>query len=146
LDLTVVPKFNDTIRYTLCPGEKYLSYDQPGVYIDTFVNSNGCDSIRILKLTLDEYLCCTIFTPNAFSPNGDELNDEFVIKGNFDDYNIIIADRWGNIVYTSTNSFIWWDGRYKGIEMPIGTYYYVFNYRCNNSLRKMVKGDFTLIR
>ncbi|MFM2388041.1 MAG: hypothetical protein RL660_2798 [Bacteroidota bacterium] len=146
LDLTVVPKFNDTIRYTLCPGEKYLSYDQPGIYIDTFVNSDGCDSIRILKLALDEYLCCTIFTPNAFSPNGDELNDEFVIKGNFDDYNIIIADRWGNIVYTSTNSFIWWDGRYKGIEMPIGTYYYVFNYRCNNSLRKMVKGDFTLIR
>jgi gliding motility-associated-like protein len=146
LDLKVVPKLYDTIRHKLCPGEKYFSYNQPGIYIDTFINLFGCDSIRILKLELDEYLCCQIFAPNAFTPNRDNMNDEFLIKGTFDEYNIIIVDRWGNILYQSTNSFFGWDGKCKGVEMPIGTYYYLFKYRCNNSEIKMLKGDITLIR
>jgi gliding motility-associated-like protein len=146
LNLKIVPKLYDTIRHKLCPGEKYFPYNQPGVYIDTFINSLGCDSIRIFKLELDENLCCKIFLPNAFTPNGDNLNDEFIIKDIFDDYNLLIADRWGNIVFRSSNSFIGWDGKYKGIEMPIGTYFYLLKYKCNNSDMKMVKGDITLIR
>jgi gliding motility-associated-like protein len=146
LTLKIVPELYDTIRYKLCPGEKYFPNNQPGVYIDTFINSLGCDSIRILKFELDENLCCQLFTPNAFTPNGDNLNDEFIIKGIFFDYNIIIADRWGNVVYQSTNSLFGWDGKYKGMEMPIGTYYYLFKYKCNNSDMKMIKGDITLIR
>ena len=146
LNLIIVPKLYDTIRIKLCPGEKYFPYNHPGVYIDTFINTLGCDSIRILKIELDENLCCKIFIPNVFTPNGDNLNDEFKIRGNFEDYNMLIADRWGKIVFRSTSSFLGWDGKYKGIEMPIGTYYYLFKYKCTNTDMNMVKGDITLIR
>ncbi|MBK6330536.1 MAG: gliding motility-associated C-terminal domain-containing protein [Bacteroidetes bacterium] len=93
LKLHVIPKQFETLHHQLCPGENLFSYTKPGTYIDTFLTSMGCDSLRILFLETDP-LCCNIFVPNAFSPNGDDLNDEFIIRGIFQDYNLIIADRW----------------------------------------------------
>lgn len=146
LNLTVLPANSTYLTQTICQGNSYLGYTTPGIYIDTFMNSVGCDSIRILKIELDNHLCCQIFAPNAFTPNNDNLNDKFIIKGAFDDYNILIADRWGNIVYKSSNSHFGWDGKYKNVEMPIGTYYYILKYKCNNSEMKIIKGDISLIR
>lgn len=73
----------------------------------------GCDSLRILFLETDP-LCCNIFVPNAFSPNGDDLNDEFIIRGIFQDYNLIIADRWGNMVFKSRDANVGWNGKFRG--------------------------------
>jgi gliding motility-associated-like protein/uncharacterized repeat protein (TIGR01451 family) len=71
-----------------------------------------------------------LFIPEGFSPDGDGINDTFVIGGLFDLYpqnKITIVDRWGSFVF-STEPYHenWWDGKnYRGEDMPRGTYYYV---------------------
>lgn len=78
----------------------------------------------------------SVFIPEGFSPNGDGINDLFVIRGvtglvvSLDVYN-----RWGNLVYTNANYQNDWDGKPNtGVilgsdtsGLPDGTYYYVIN-------------------
>jgi len=67
----------------------------------------------------------SIFIPNAFSPNGDQLNDIFEVKGRFlAAYRMLIYDRWGQILFDSKNQGQGWDGRFNGKEIPTGTYAY----------------------
>jgi len=83
---------------------------------------------------------CTI-VPNGFSPNGDDLNDTLVIPAlaQFDNFEMEVYDRWGNIVYEYSNNGrdqpLWWDGFSsgtrtisKGKKVPVGTYYYVIKF------------------
>lgn len=66
--------------------------------------------------------------PNAFSPNGDAINDTYYIKDlcNFDGFNIKIFNRWGKIIFESTNPIFVWDGNTSsGTEASEGVYYYV---------------------
>lgn len=72
-----------------------------------------------------------VFIPNAFSPNGDGLNDVFKINGdglrlgsNIRKFSITIFDRWGNEVFSSKSPNFEWDGKLNGKPMPIGTYVY----------------------
>jgi len=63
--------------------------------------------------------------PNAFSPNGDLLNDIFEVKGRFlASYRMVIYDRWGQILFDSKNQNQGWDGRLNGKEIPTGAYPY----------------------
>lgn len=76
----------------------------------------------------------SLFIPEGFSPNGDGINDLFVIRG-IQDYpqnSIVIFNRWGNKVFETDAYNNTWDGRaYFGLvpgkELPIGTYFYVFH-------------------
>ncbi|MBE9510381.1 MAG: gliding motility-associated C-terminal domain-containing protein [Bacteroidetes bacterium] len=69
-----------------------------------------------------------LFIPSGFSPNGDEINDFFEIKGINDISNeLIILNSGGNEVYRQKNYQNNWDGTYKSAEeLPDGTYYYIF--------------------
>ena len=67
--------------------------------------------------------------PNAFSPNGDGINDTWEIQ-NIDQYSVEylkIFNRWGQIVNEHWGSYIPWNGKYNGSGLPIGTYYYIIN-------------------
>jgi gliding motility-associated-like protein len=67
----------------------------------------------------------TLYAPNAFSPNGDGVNDHFQIKGQgVEDYNLEIYNRWGQMVFQSENINTRWNGEYRGKQAPIGTYVY----------------------
>ena len=68
-----------------------------------------------------------IYIPNAFTPNGDGLNDYFEIKtinGNCG-YNLSIYNRWGVKIYTSKNLEDYWDGTVNGKQVEMDTYVYV---------------------
>lgn len=65
--------------------------------------------------------------PNAFTPNGDGVNDKWDIKF-LDEYGscrVNVFNRWGLIVYSSIGYSVPWDGTYKGSALPSGTYYYI---------------------
>ena len=71
------------------------------------------------------------FIPQGFSPNGDGVNDLFVIRGinAFEVRTITFFNRWGNKVYTSDNYQNDWNGTNQfglsvGNQLPVGTYYY----------------------
>ena len=89
----------------------------------------------------------TLFVPNTFTPNGDNVNDELVVTiTNLRAYHIRIFNRWGEPLFESVNIFENWKGLYKGQPLPVGTYYYVIDgYGLNgNNIKK--SGSVTILR
>lgn len=91
------------------------------------------------------------FIPDAFSPNGDGINDKFVIRGilNFPLNKFLIYNRWGNKVYEASPYINNWDGRSMfgivvgGNELPTGTYFYLLDL---GKEIKIIKGTIYLNR
>ena len=96
--------------------------------------------------------CCngTIHVPSAFTPNGDGHNDVLKVlkSGDYmiDDFSVY--DRWGVLVFRSTNDKPSWDGTFNGVPADMGQYFYYLVVNCTNSDKHpiMLKGDVTLIR
>tara|TARA_B110000967_G_C18782246_1_gene508893 strand:+ start:503 stop:967 length:465 start_codon:yes stop_codon:yes gene_type:complete len=67
----------------------------------------------------------SLYAPNAFSPDGDGINDFFNISGqSLSDFQIEVYNRWGQMVYKSKNISDNWNGKYNGKDLPPGTYVY----------------------
>ena len=66
-----------------------------------------------------------VYIPNAFTPNGDGINDTFGVKGEGSFvYTIAIFNRWGEKVFESTNPNQQWDGTFKNLPVQQGEYVY----------------------
>lgn len=67
----------------------------------------------------------SIFIPSAFTPNDDGINDTFGVKGEgIQNFKMLIFNRWGEVVYESTNPSEHWNGKYKEQPVESGTYVY----------------------
>lgn len=89
-----------------------------------------------------------IYLPNTFIPDNDGLNDIFKPEGsNLRFYQLQIFDRWGEIIFESTDLNTGWDGTMNGQDAPIGTYVYKLLYRYNDMQENnVVHGHVNLIR
>jgi gliding motility-associated-like protein len=86
--------------------------------------------------------------PNAFSPNGDNLNDWFIpkMKG-ITEFNLQVFNIWGEKLYAGSGiDIIGWDGTYKGQMVPAGNYIYKIDYVTWEGIRKSSTGSVSLIR
>jgi gliding motility-associated-like protein len=83
--------------------------------------------------------------PNAFSPNGDGINDTWHIKylESYPGATIEVFNRYGQRVFSSTGYDREWDGTADGKPLPVGTYYYIVNPKNN---RKIFSGSVTIIK
>ncbi len=83
---------------------------------------------------------CNIYVPNAFTPNGDEINDRFTIKHsdvcNVQEFELKIFDRWGRMVYETktTDPTQAWDGTFEGRELQQGVYMWNLYVKINPSV------------
>ena len=115
--------------------------DQDTEYILSVKSGNGCVvTDRVKVKVLDD-----ITVPNAFSPNGDGINDLWNLE-NIDSYpgaTVEIFNRYGERVFNSQGYARSFDGTFSGKVLPVGTYYYLI--RPNNG-RKQKSGALTLIR
>ncbi|MBL7773005.1 MAG: gliding motility-associated C-terminal domain-containing protein [Chitinophagaceae bacterium] len=119
----------------------------PGKYILSVQDSMQCSITD--SIYLEQENCCTVYMPNAFSPNADGLNDYFnvISAHDFQDMQLRIYNRWGELLFTSYEKERGWDGKYKSKDADSGTYFYMLNYICNTTKKAMMmKGDFILIR
>ncbi|HTO38810.1 MAG TPA: gliding motility-associated C-terminal domain-containing protein [Brumimicrobium sp.] len=123
--------FNDEVVATGNTYEiKPVSANNVGNYYLTITSAEGCSSILKIILVGE---ACGIVIPSAISPDGDGLNDSFVIDGlaAYPNSEIWIYNRWGNEVFYSNDYQNDWDGRslsklnVGGDELPEGTYYYL---------------------
>jgi len=113
-------------------------------------DASGCkfllDSVTIYVLSkyCDE---STVYVPNTFTPNGDGVNDVLYARSNFI-MNIYFAvyNRWGELVFETTDLSKGWDGMYKGMKVDPGVFGYYLRYDCTNDLKGFKKGNVTLIR
>jgi gliding motility-associated-like protein len=109
-------------------------------------DTNGCTESLTYSgdaLTFDDYF--TISDPNVFTPNGDNMNDEFIIEipeKVEKCAELTIYNRWGQIQYFSTGNNLKWDGRNNvGSETPAGTYFYTLSIK-----DKKIEGTLNLLR
>lgn len=144
------------------PGYKYEWDSHPPQYSQTATNlesgsyhvlvtdANGC--ITSTQIAVEQQLCCQLFMPDAFTPNGDSKNDIYrivehgggVILGEFRIYN-----RWGQEVFSTRDITKGWDGTLNGTSQNSDTFHYILQYQCNDKgviSQKIAKGDIILIR
>ena len=98
---------------------------------------NNCDS-------------CFVYVPNAFSPNGDSVNDSLGPLSNceFDTVSMFVFDRWGNQVYNSQGATISWDGLFGGDTIEPGVYAYIIEIdlrEFRRSSSRTLTGTFTVM-
>jgi gliding motility-associated-like protein len=113
------------------------------------VNEDGCverTDVRVIVIRpkSDE---SDVYISNIFSPNGDRLNDEFRIRSNFlKEVEMVIYDRWGEKIFETFDLNHWWDGTYKGSQLPPDVYAYYFKVRCVDDQTYSKKGNVTIVR
>lgn len=121
---------------------------EPGKYSIKVTDANECFVVG--TFTAPETICCgTILVPNAFSPNNDNRNDElhFINLSGNELIRFSIFNRWGQEVFSAQHSEDRWDGKFKGQDADVGTYYYLLEYKCLSNAKKYVlKGDILLVR
>ncbi len=153
IDLRVETNIETALTAKIFPSETYkignTSFSQVGEYQQTISTNAGCDSI--VNLTLTHY---AVYLPNIFSPNGDGMNDYFVINGGKDLETINdlrIFDRWGNQVFEQTNILPnnlnkGWNGQFDGKNTAEGVYLYTASLLMDDGLERAVSGMVTLVR
>ena len=89
-----------------------------------------------------------IYAPNAFSPDGDGLNDVFNVTGQgIIDFEMEIFNRWGQMVFKSYTLEDKWDGTFRGKDLPTGTYVYKIKIISYGENQKTVQsGTISLVR
>jgi len=127
------------------------TFGDTGVYFVQLIvtNAYGCqDSITTPIIVQEDY---ALFIPNTFTPNGDGNNDLFFPQGIGVDpqhYTMIIFDRWGNLIYSTSSWPGGWDGTVQGSSTlcQIDTYVYKITTMDQNGMRKVYIGHVNLMR
>lgn len=112
-------------------------------YILTVKSDQGCVSMDEIKVKVLK----APIVPNAFSPNGDGVNDSWNIKylESYANATVTVFSRSGSIIYHSAKGYSQpWTGQANGSDLPMGTYYYIIDPKTVG--RKPIAGDVTIIR
>jgi gliding motility-associated-like protein len=129
------------------------SIDTPGDYTLTAIN--GCDTLtQTVQVRYDGRPDVTpVFIPNAFSPNDDGINDRFrgfassevVVQA----YELMVFDRWGNLMFHTKDLDAGWDGKFRGREQDPAVFVWWLRatvFHCGRVMELNKKGDVTLVR
>lgn len=171
LFLTVVP--HDTVQIEQTASESFVwngvTYNESGTYTQHFNNHNGCDSTVILTLTLDggddpdpglgpdpdstafgEGDSLILYLPNAITPShNDGINDYFhlpeVCLPMITDFEITVYNRWGTVVYHSTDKNFRWNGAINGKIFYGVVYNYLIRYHDNIGRPFYLRGIITVL-
>ena len=109
----------------------------------TGVDANGC---VVIDSTLIEVIR-DFAIPNAFSPNGDGINDVFVIRTPYlVEFALRIFNRWGEEVFASNDIMVAWDGTFQGKPQEVGTYIYYLDAVNDEGERVRRSGSVILVR
>lgn len=115
-------------------------------YIVNGVTSDGCPDADTITVTVSERPY--VIVPNAFSPNGDGNNDILrMISSGFPVINYFrIFNRFGQKVFETNDYYQGWDGRLKGKNQPISTFYWVISVQDLENNEQIFRGDVTIVR
>ncbi len=114
-------------------------------YTATAFNELGCSVTDQITIRLEN--CGKLTMPAAFSPNGDSVNDAYgLIHQFYDELRAFrIFDRYGKLIFETTDGTERWDGSYKGEVLPMGVYVYWVEALCSGEVLQ-AKGNVTLVR
>lgn len=129
------------------------SFETSGTYCYFVTTKETFGGSSIAPVSFSNTVCHTITTkiwvPNAFTPNGDDLNDVFkpvlYFASNIN-YQMEIVDRMGRILFMTNDPELGWDGTHKSKELPDGVYIYLITYQDGKGNKFVEKGAIHLIR
>ena len=163
--------FNDTLKLglpkdtTLCMGETFIIHPvanaadyewQTGAVGGTFTATttglyritaqNGCGRDTADMNIIFEPCPCALLLPNAFTPNGDGVNDNFrpLHACDMQDYSMTVFNRYGERIYFSKDPLQGWDGRIKGSLLNIGGYVWTVVYT-KTSTKQIIQKQGTVL-
>lgn len=147
-ELSVDPAFSQVSWSDGTAGNSFAA-PGPGLYWAEGI-SGGCLDRDSILLYEPEHRCeCQIYLPNVFSPNGDGLNDVFspLTPCTLEDYEMAVFDRWGKMLFRSTDPASGWDGATGGRPAPSGVYAYWLRRRfAYDAAPSILKGELLLLR
>lgn len=114
-------------------------------YILTITYNNNCTVSDTSYIRAEAF---NLFaTPDAFTPNGDNVNDTFKILAiSVKEFRLTIYNRWGGLLFEATDINSGWDGTYQGKPQPEGTYLFFFTLTHLNGKTESQEGSLTLLR
>ncbi|MES2591258.1 MAG: PKD domain-containing protein [Bacteroidota bacterium] len=118
-------------------------------YTVTIVDSAGCPKTASVTVYVVSMKCnpADIFVPNTFTPNGDGNNDLLFVRGNeIRSLYFAVYNRWGELVFETTDMKKGWDGMYKGLKADPAVFGWYIKAKCFNEGELKKKGNVTLIR
>lgn len=146
------PTANDSTQVTFqwSPAGDFIDPDvlraslvatRDAVYTLTATSGRNCTASDNVTVTVIK----AIKPPNVFSPNGDNINDTWVIRElvHYPDCVVEVFNRYGQRLFRSAGYGVAWDGKYRGSVLPIGTYYYVIQ---PGAGEKPVSGSVTILK
>lgn len=137
-----------TATTKIAPPQAYPPTNSPKVYTIQLVVSNGiCADTAYKNMTVVK--SCYIAVPNVFTPNGDNLNDYLYPLNAYkaDNLEFKVYNRFGQLVFQTTNWLVKWDGTINGNPQPTGTYVWYLKYTNHDTGQKIfLKGTTVLIR
>lgn len=133
------PGINGTYQWQNLSDTNFLDVTQNGHYWVQV--SNECGLEKVNYFVHFDVCGCFIYAPNTFTPNADELNQNFEIKYSCDlnYYQLQIYNRWGELLFESYDPDIGWDGSYRDRMVQNGIYVYKLEY---NTLQDETKLNF----
>ena len=110
------------------------------VYTVIVTDTNGCKNFDQVEVQLIP----DIVVPTGFSPNGDGINDTWIIQNlnQFNNTRVSVFNRWGTRLFTTQDVNEHWDG----LELPVGTYYYIIEFDGYDGIPDHLEGSITIIR
>jgi len=116
----------------------------------TVIVSDGiCNKTATVLVVVIDDQCkeSDVFVPNTFTPNGDGNNDVLYVRGYLiNELYFAVYNRWGELVFETTDKNKGWDGNYKGRPADVGVFGYYLKAKCPNGKEIFKKGNVTLIR
>lgn len=123
--------------------------EHAGVYSVVVVDEAGCKGYDTITVKTDpNKLPNILYIPNAFTPNGDGLNDVFPFEMPvvYNQYNLKVFTRWGEKIYDSDTTHKPWDGTNLSNPDQLDAYIWMVSYMACDGKRKTDKGTITIIR
>jgi gliding motility-associated-like protein len=124
-------------------------YDEAGQFIlvQTVTNAAGCSDRDSMLVSIQESDITAPKLPNAFSPNGDGVNDVFQVRGGpFLTMDLKVYNGWGELIFQSTDPLFGWDGTHDGKMEVNGVYVYAVIATSTDGREHDRSGKVTLVR
>lgn len=143
---------SDSLSCSDCP-DPITSIMTSTTFTVTSWDVYGCVDSDDVTVNVVPVFDVTVFVPNTFTPNGDQINDMFFAYGS-DLVSILsmrVYDRWGEQLFLGENlspldPSTGWDGTFNGHELNEGVYVYIMEVMLEEGVRQLVKGNVTLLK
>jgi gliding motility-associated-like protein len=141
--------FGDVAASTSTEPSPLFTFPEVDCYTVTLTveGGNGCSDATSATLCVEDAFA--VYIPNAFSPNGDGINDEFGLLTSVADpreFELLVFDRWGRVVFRGLTPMMMWDGSTGGTPLPQGVYAWRLRMRDTGGQVRERVGHVTLLR